>query len=787
MSASPFNTPDFDALLNMQFEVPSEKRKPEYGLKLFEQMWNFVSFGNNGFYENRYNQWNKNEQYAKGTTDNKEFLQLMGIEGNQSLINIDRHIIKLLPRYVNNILGGFLNRDEKPSVKATDILAQKAKKKRKAIARMYMEEQEKIKSLQQVSGMKLQKGFVPEDEDELDLYFKIEDRSPEESFFEETIDQIMENSGKDYLKRKLCRDGVVTNLMATKLERMPATNDKTLANRLYIRRCKPKNCVYNIFENDNGSDVSIFGEAYPLKISDARRRFPNKTEKEWFEIAQLAQTGLNQTDTLTWYESYTSSFNRPYDDYSVLVYDAEVKVFDKEYHVEFKREDGSVGIHQKKGRPGPSKTTTPIETEKFNVYCGTWVVNSKIMLNWDVATNVIRPYQNGVDCFLNYSVVYPDADGYYVPSLLERSIPCVRAMIMTVMNIAKMVSQMKSDGLEVDIANLHDLDLGEGPQNPLQLLKIYDQTGRAYYDSTDQSGTGFGEPGKSPFREIKTGGNAAQINMLIGLYNFWLQRLNDEWGVNQDSLGGAVPSKRGKGVNESQISAANTNTEYIYDFYIELMEQNATKIAYALWDMIVLEGKEYKDMAGIDRNMIDATFDVNVNMISKSADADYLNARVEASLAAKTLTPAQALKIHKMPYKHAVLYLEQMEKRGKKQARAMAQMQMEMNQKVQQMSTEIRTQGKVKEIAAQAQAKVLIEKAHGDNEAYKEVVKLVAKVYEDSVASGDRQIFEKMMPLMDYIIKNTVEKNVEAHKPPEGPGPQQGGPEGQPQQMQQAA
>ena len=139
MSSSPFNTPDFDALLKIQFEVPSEKRKPEYGLKLSEQMWTFVSFGNNGYYQNRYEQWNKNEEYAKGTTDNREFLQLMGIQGNESLINIDRGIVKLIPRYLANILGGFMNRDEKPSVKATDALAEQTKKKEKQVSKMYMD------------------------------------------------------------------------------------------------------------------------------------------------------------------------------------------------------------------------------------------------------------------------------------------------------------------------------------------------------------------------------------------------------------------------------------------------------------------------------------------------------------------------------------------------------------------------------------------------------------------------------------------------------------------------
>jgi len=785
VSNRPFTTPDFDALLSMQFDVPSEKRKPEYGLRVSEQMWNFVSFGNNGYYQQRYEQWNLNEQYAKGTTSNKEFKPLMGVEGNQSLINIDWQLIKVIPRYVQNILGSFLSRDEIPSVKATDALAQKTKKREKAISQMYMEEQEKIRALEQAGGIKIATGFVPEDEDELDIYYKIEYRLPDESFFEETTAQIIENSGKDYLKRRLCRDGIITNLMATKLIKLPKQPGKTLSNRLRIRRCKPKNSVYNIFENENGSDVSIFGEAYPLKISEGRRLYPNVDEKTWFELAQVAQTGLNQTDSLTWYESYISSFNRPYDDYSILVYDYEVKVFDQEYHVEFKREDGSMGLHQKKGKPGPSATTTPVKSDMVNIYCGVWAVNTKVMLKWGIAENILRPYQNGVDAFLNYSVVYPDADGFYVPSLLERGIPCVRAMIMTVLNIEKMVSQMKSDGLEVDIAHLHDLDIGTGPLNPLQLLKVYDQTGRAYYDSTDTTGTGFGDQGKSPFREIKTGGNAAQINMLIALYNFWLQRLNDEWGVNQDSLGGIVPAKRGKSVNESQVNAANNNTEYIYDAYTELMEQNATKIAYALWDMIVLEGEEYKEMAGISREMMDATYDVNINMVSKAADAEMVKMIVEESIAAKTLSPAQGAKIYKMPLKHAILYLEQKEKQAAKKAKQQQQMSMEMNQKIQEMSTQTKTKGKIDEIAAQAQAKVLIEKARGNTESYKEVVKLVAKVYEDAIASGDRASLDKLTPLMDYIIQATVGQHEQDNQPQQPQGPQQG--QEQPQQQNQAA
>ena len=756
-----FRTPDFDALLNLQLEVPSEKRKPEFGLKLSKDMWSYVTFGNNGYYADRYNKWNINEQYSRGIIDNTKFKDQMGIDGNKSLLNIEMDPIKVIPRYVQAILGGFLSRDEKVTVKSTDASSRQIKENEKELARYRMAQKEKLDKLRAATNnqVPIDPGFTPEDDDDLDLYYKIEYRLPHEAFFEETTNQIMENSGKDYLKRKLCRDIMVTNLGVTKLVRLPG-NDKTLSNRLRMVRCKPKNTIYNIFEQDNGSDISIIGEAYPLKISEARRTYKNITEEQLFELAQVSQKGLNQVEPLNWLDSYINAFNRPYDDYSILVYDYEVKVYDQEYYVKFKKEDGSEGIHQKKGRPAGSETSTPITNEKYNIYCGTWVVGTDIMLNWDTAYNVIRPFQNGVDCFLNYSAVYPDANGFYVPSLIERGIPCVRAMILLVLRINQMVALMEADGTSVDIAGLQGVDIGTGGDlQPLELMRVKWQTGVAYWNSEDDTGAG-GDRRSSPWGNVPNNGNVAQVNMMIGLYNFWLERLNDEWGVNADSLGSKVPSKRSNGVNNNNIQAANNATEYIYDAYNELMEQNATKIGYILWDTIVFEGDEYKKMAGIPEELKphEVTFDVNVNMVSKAADKERLMMMIQEAIAAKTLTPSQAMRIEMLPTKNAILYLEQMEKKASKKAMQMQKMNMQLNQQIQAESTKTKTEGKVQEIMATGKVKESVAKATGDANAYREVVKMVTTIYEESIASGERGALDKMLPLMEHIIQSTIQK-----------------------------
>lgn len=760
----PDNSLSFEEILNMNFASSKQKIQKNYGLKLAKSMWTNISVGYNNYYQNRLTQWKTAREFAKGISNHNEFKNLLNIEGAKAWVNMDWTLLKILPRYKQSLLGRWMDRDEEITVKATDIMSSIYREREKILAKYRMENKEQIAQMEQMAGTKLEDGFTPQDQDELEIWHKRKNRLPEEAFFEKTINQIIENSYKDALKRELLSDGIEVNVLVTKLERV-VSHSKSFANRLKIRRCKPERTVYNIFESSIGEDVSIVGEAYPMKITDIRREFPDLDEKKLFELAKKSQKGLNQAEPLSWNDSYVYSFTRPYDDYSIMVFDFEVKSVDKDYYVKTKNQYDKDIIVPKKSKPNPrgdqEMKGEVIENERYNIYCGIWAVDTDIMLQWDIAPNMIRPYQNGVDCFFNYSIVIPDNDGTLVPSLIDRAIPCVRQMILTGLKIQQMKSMMEPDNEQIDLDSWQGLDLGTGNTlQPLQLLKLKQQTGKTFFDSSDEQGNAGQK--RPPVSNGALSGNVAQINVLINDYNFWLQRLNDEIGENADSLGSVVAAKRGAAVNQNQIQAANNATEYIYQHYLQLMELNATKIGYILWDMIIAESGDYKQMLGMNNDMIDTTFDINVRMSSKSERKNKLSEYVSLAVQEKTIPLSQAYVLNDMENpKDAIMYLEFSEKKSAEMAAQSSQQQMQMNAQIQQQSLMSKAQADSMVLDAKYKGEEKLEKARADKDAYKELVKLVSDATLKSIEMNvplPQEVSQLFNSLKENIITQSIIK-----------------------------
>lgn len=764
---SPIQTANLDAVLRMQFDNVGMKRKVAYGLQVMKEMWSYVNVGNTGYYGTRTERWWENELWATGNKGGQDFYNMTGVQGNKTFINIDYRIAQIVPTYLNKIVQILMDRDEKPEVKATDIFSIRFKEREKVYAKYRMNQQKKIMAMEQASRLQnLEPGFTPEDEDQLDLYYKTEYRMPEESFLEDGITQVYKNSGYEQLKRQLLIDIAVKNQGMTKKVKAPGTifggQSSTLANRQRLRRCVPENTVYNIFRNADGSDVSIIGEAYPLKISDARRMYPKVTEKQWWQISQVSQKGLVQAKPLDWIDTYMYDFNRPYDDYSFMVFDMECKVYDEEWYV-----TGANSVDKKKGVPrgaGPDKVITQVG--RFNIYSGVWVIGTDVMLEWGVLPNQLRAFQNGVDVFSNYSIVYPNANGWYVPSLLERAIPPTRMAIGILLKIEQMISLMEPDGWDIDVAGLRNgVDVGTGGVlKPMQLLRLRLQTGNGFWDSDDDTGVG-GQAKQNPWARTTGSGNAAQINILIAAYNFFIGIANQEWGVTPELMAQPTAAKKSAAATNQAVIAGSLSIEYIYDYFIELMEQNAKKIAYTLWDDMVFNGEEYKKMteeygeggAG-DGMLIDSSFDINVDMVDKKGAKERLMMLIENALEGGMITPATAYRLENIANpKTAVLYLEKLEKRAKKERMQMAQRQMQMNAQQQQQSTEIATEGKIREIQAQAMAKVAIEMAKSKGGEYKELVKLIGDVTKVSEEKGV-PLSPELKAMRDLIFGTAVQE-----------------------------
>jgi hypothetical protein len=744
-----------DELLQMHMDKPSQKRKKDYGLKIAKGIFSSADRNSDGFYGKRYRQWRANREFSYGTNSTKEFMDLMRIEGNQSYINIDWTSIKIAPKFVEILLGQFMSRREEPSVKAVDDNSLDAKEIEKQEAKFRMDNKAEIEDFEALVGDKIEsQKFIPEDDEELALYFDLEYRLPEEILFEQKIKKVLEDNDANVLKRQLLRDIIDCNLAVTKLHFDPNKN-------IRIRRCKPENMIYNVFESDNGKDISYIGEVYPMKIAAIRRKY-NLDEETLFKIAQKASRELKRSENLYWRDSYKYTELRPYDDYSVLVFDFEIKSTDVEFAVKTENQFGNLLVVQKQGKPvaapGGQINGEVLESKRMNIYNGIWVVDTDIILKWDISENMIRPYQNGVDAFFNYSVVCPNANGSLVPSMIEKAMGPIRQMIVIRLKMQQLIATMRPDGFAVDISGLRDVDLGLGnTTDPLKLMRVYDQTGRVYWDSTGDDG----ERKAMPISAIPSNANIAQLNTLIGQYNFELERLREEMGISEFKDASSIPVKTGLGVMQNAITASNNATEYIYDAYSILMEQTCQKISMMIWDLVVFKASKFKEFKGYDMTLIDMEFDVKVKLLPDDKERAELIQSMNIALQSGAITYEQAFKIkHIDDIKLAELYLSKSMKRAKKEAMEAAQMNSQMNAQIQQQSAQLKMEQDAQLFQLESQGKIAINQSKGDNDKDIELLKFASTMYASAFSSG-RELPDNLKQIVDGILGSAVEEKLQ--------------------------
>jgi len=743
-----------DELLNLHLDKPSQKKKKDYGLQLSRGIFNGADRNSDGFYGKRYRQWRANREFSYGTNNTKEFMDLMKIEGNQSFINLDWTPVKIAPKFVEIMLGKFMSRKEKPIVKAVDDMSINVKEMEKQEAKFRMENKEQLQAIDKEMGVEVEsKKFIPEDEDELALYFDLEYRLPEEILFQEKIQKVLIDNDIQVLKRQILRDIIDCNFASTKLYYDANHN-------IRIKRCKPENMIYNVFESPNGKDITYLGEVEPWKISHIRRKF-NLDEETLFKLAQKSSREYKRSENLYWKDSYKYTELRPYDDYSVLVFDYEVKTTDVEYSVKTENKYGNTLVVPKMGKPvapdGQQMNGEVIETKKHNIYHGIWVVDTDIMLKWEVSENQIKPYQNGVDAYFSRTVICPNATGSLIPSAIEKAIGPIRSMILIRLKMQQLIATMRPDGFMIDIGGLRDVDLGLGNSlDPLKLMKVYDQTGRVYWDSTGDDG----ERKSPPITPLASNTNVAQLNILVQQYNFELERLREEMGISEYQDGSSIPVKTGLGVMQNQVQGASNATEYIYDAYTTLMEDTCKKVSMMLWDLVIFKAKKFKEFEGYDVSLLDMSFDVNVDMMADDRAKAELHQLMNTALESGALTYEQAFKIKNIDdVKLAELYLSRSVKRAKKEAQEAAQRNSEMNAKIMQSSKqqELQQEAQLEQLKTQGKIATNESKEGGDKDLA--LIQFASSIYSAAFNSG-KDIPEELKGMIDSILGTAVQERL---------------------------
>jgi hypothetical protein len=687
-------------------DVPS-KSNFEYGKNVAQNIYGTI-YGNQSYFWIRNNRFRKNRQIANGKIDMSVFLDRLEMNGKNNYVNINWKSIIIGNTIVGRLVSSWMARKEKVTVTAVDEASAMLKKMNADEAEFVFQNKEVLAQLQEESGIPIVSPdqFVAEDKDDLDRWVAEFNHLPEEIKYSLGCNNILEANGwNDVLKERILHDSAEVGLIGT-YTWMDESGE------VHVDWLRPENIIYSYSDFPDFRDTTYRGHISSMKISELRARYGKQNggpldEQQIFEIAQFCKE-YQLTDKIKWMQDWNIAYLRPYDEWNIDLMNFEIRTLDSDgYTVTKTKKNGSTII--RKGKPEKlDENQEYLEEKKWNIYEGVYCPVTKTMLKWGIKKNMIRPQDpkeigNAEFSYSFYMYQNYDQRNVAVPEKIEEPI---EQMILARLKIQQIVAKMVPAGASIDVDAMQELDLGLGDTvKPLDVQKIWEQTGKLYYRGRDAEGNRI----PVPITELANSGFAPQLNALIQLYNFHYQILTQELG-DDPSLAQQAAQPR---VTSENIAAsrqlANNATEYMYDAYVYVMEETCKKIACLLNKSVTYGAKKYADILKKEE-VKDRNFVAKVQMLPTDLEVAKLEAMMNNAIASNPqlilyIDPFKITRIAKENVQLAELYFREGQKRYIRTEQEKAQRNSEQNAQIQQASMQAKAQGDAMILDKQTQAK----------------------------------------------------------------------------------
>jgi hypothetical protein len=680
------------------------KSDEDYG-KRIAQYINGVVRGTNSYFFARNARFRKNRLLANGRLDiQRMFKDRMEFNGKQNYANLSWKAPAIVSTTISRQVGSWMRRAEKIEVTATDYSSLMSKKEAADITEFIFDYKDTLGQLEQEAGVPIvpQGQFVAEDKDELDAWTSEFNRLPEEIKYEIGVNNILAANGWTGVnKEKTLQDSAEVGLVATY-----TYMDEN--GQIHVEWIKPENAVYSYSEYPDFRDTAWRGHVFSLKISELRAKYGKEfggklTEEDIFKIAATAKE-YQVFDKLTWINDWNFMFVRPYDEWNVDCLRFEIKTVDSDkYTVTKTKLTGSTVINKGLPKTASGKIREKlldnqevIEDKKWNIYEGVYVINTSTILSWGIKKNMIRPQDPKElgDAEFSYSFyMYKSYDmrNLAIPEKIEEP---VEQMILARLKIQQLVAKMKPAGAAVNVDALQELDLGLATMvKPLEVQKIWEQTGNLYYRGRDAEGNAI----PMPISELANSGFAPQLQQLIELYRFHYQVLKDELGNDPSLFQSAATPRVTEGNIQASMQLADDSTDYMYDAFTYLMEETSKKVACLLNKSVSFEAKAYRDLLKQDE-VKNRNFQTKFKLLPTGQQIaelkNMLNIAVQSNpQVAVFIDQFKILRIAKEDVKLAELYYRQGMKRMMKAQQETAAKNSEQNAQIQQASMQAKAEG----------------------------------------------------------------------------------------------
>jgi len=515
--------------------------------------------------------------YAKGQVPMSRYLPSLGTNGDVSLLNLPKKSLSIIPKLVDVVVNGMVNRNYSVRANAIDPISLGGKQ---AYRKRIQDDQNSIPIIQKAKetfGMDIASmpiDQLPQNEDELNLHIEMEYK-PSNCLSEVALIAMVleENMHKLTIEKQIVTDLVVCGIGWEKNRFHPGKG-------IILEYVDPANKIQSHTTDPYFRDCFYHGELKTTLISDVLIEYPYLNDEKYAnEKEQLLNSGeqWNTYNGIQQNQKVKGTTNLLYFTYKTTR-ERVKKVIKTETNGkdlgEFTPE-----VNAKKDYR-PYKTTSIVEEVLFE---GVHVLGTDILLKWEVAQNMSRPKSNKQKVVEQYNGIAPNYQDGFIGSLVSRMMPIEDQCNVIELKAAQMIQGVTPDGIAIDLDAISAIDFGKGAADVNEMYNMWLQKGSYFYRSTTMNGDY--NNAQKPFQEIRTGDSINKLTALRNEILYYVSKLTEVIGLNNAS-DASNPDKDSL-VGIQKIAALNSNlaTRHILNGMGYITLKTAEAISYRVADI----------------------------------------------------------------------------------------------------------------------------------------------------------------------------------------------------------
>ena len=556
----------------------AEKATLEYGLavgRAIEGEWfrNYRGGAGGSGYAINYNNYHNLRLYARGEQPVQKYKDELAINGDLSYLNIDWKPVPVISKFVDIVVNGMSEKSYELKAFAVDPFSIQKRTKYARDLMRDVQEKELAEQINQTLGITITspqfRELGLESDEEVKLHLQLDYKQSVEIAEEELLEDVLNRNKYELTRRKIAQDLTILGIGAVK-------TNWSKEKGIIIDYVDPATLIYSYTEDPNFEDIYYVGEVKSINLADLKTQFPYLSDEEMEQIQKYPGNS-----------EYLRNWSGRNDEQTVQVIYFEYKTYSDQV---FKVKKTATGLEKALEKPD---TFSPPENENFEVvsrtietlYSGAKILGHPMMLKWELAENMTRPFADTTRVKMNYNICAPRIYKGRIESIVSRITGFADMIQLTHLKIQQVLARVVPDGVFLDMDGLAEVDLGNGTNyNPAEALNMYFQTGSIVGRSLTQDG----DPnrGKVPIQELQTGSGGNKIGTLIQTYQYYLQMIRDVTGLNEARDGSTPDKDTLVGLQKLATNASNTATRHLQQAMSYLTIRTAENVSLRISDSL---------------------------------------------------------------------------------------------------------------------------------------------------------------------------------------------------------